>query len=148
MMTALGAEPAIEPDDLLEPPDGANAGVPPDSRTAAGAPPQDPEDHTHGHDPSSMTSSRQRRKRIEKECSDLEKKLRGLNATQQRSLLEKLADSSRHPEAHRQLPQSVVPPRSHSSRRWKATQPTADADPQYHVDLALVGHVVAFQRHR
>ena len=30
----------------------------------------------------------------------------------------------------------------------KATQSTANADPQYHVDLALMGHVVAFQRHR
>ena len=27
----------------------------------------------------------------------------------------------------------------------KATQSTANADPQYHVDLSLVGHVVAFQ---
>ena len=30
----------------------------------------------------------------------------------------------------------------------QATQSTANADPQYHVDLSLVGHVVAFQRHR
>ena len=64
-------------------------------------PPPDLEDHTH--DPgnsadefdSELTAEEKAEiRRIEKACTDLEKKLRGLNATQQPSLLEKLADSS------------------------------------------------------
>ncbi|CAE7220056.1 LCP2 [Symbiodinium sp. CCMP2456] len=69
-------------------------------------------------------------RRIEKECTDLEKQLCGLSATQQRTFLERLADNSA----------PVVGGHSEAA--------TADKDPKYHVDRAEVGHVVAFQRHR
>ncbi|CAE7227233.1 unnamed protein product, partial [Symbiodinium sp. CCMP2456] len=66
-------------------------------------------------------------RRIEKECTDLEKQLRGLTATQQRAFLERLADNS--------VPVAI-----------RASQATADQDPKYLVERAEVGHVVAFQR--
>ncbi|CAE7250266.1 ATJ20 [Symbiodinium sp. CCMP2592] len=95
--------------------------------------------------------------RLERECAELEQRMRGLNAGQQRALLENLAKSSsavmgglladtirRTAQLRGQKGKGGT-----SNVKVRATAETARNDPKYVEDLdAGVSMAVAFQRHR
>ena len=95
--------------------------------------------------------------RIDRECAELERRLRGLNSGQQRALLENLANSSNAvmggllADTIRRTAQirDRGPRRNAGNVKVRATQTTANNDPKYIEDLASgTTHVLAFQRHR
>ncbi|CAE7320994.1 unnamed protein product, partial [Symbiodinium sp. CCMP2456] len=81
-------------------------------------------------------------RRIEKECTDLEKQLRGLTATQQRAFLERLADNS-VPVVGGLLADTLTRTarlrdrgQAVPTQAIRASQATADQDPKYLVQRA------------
>ncbi|CAE7194940.1 unnamed protein product [Symbiodinium sp. CCMP2592] len=95
--------------------------------------------------------------RLERECADLEQRMRGLNAGQQRALLENLANSSSAvmggllADTIRRTAQlrGQKGKGGSSNVKVRASNDTARNDPKYLADLeAGVSTAVAFQRHR
>ncbi|CAE7539990.1 GLT8D1 [Symbiodinium necroappetens] len=94
--------------------------------------------------------------RIEEECSDLERRMRNLSTTQQRSLLENLANASSAviggllADTVRRTAQMRGKGAKGSGRqKVKANQASANKDPKYLEDLSKgLSHTEAFIRHR
>ncbi|CAE7872968.1 unnamed protein product [Symbiodinium sp. KB8] len=90
--------------------------------------------------------------RIEEECSALERRMRDLSVTQQRSLLENLANASSGLLAdtvRRTAQMRSKGAKGEGRPKVKATQASANKDPKYLEDLSRgLSHAEAFVRHR
>ena len=94
--------------------------------------------------------------RIEEECSALERRMRDLSVTQQRSLLENLANASSAviggllaDTVRRTAQMRSKGAKGEGRPKVKATQASANKDPKYLEDLSRgLSHAEAFVRHR
>ena len=144
----LGKERAVPPD----------TGAPPKAASTPPGPTTISDDEDEGDSDGELNEEEQAEvARIERECSELERRMKGLSSNQQRALLDSNAviggllshtirrSAQIRGKGKRSTSQAEAP----KNQKVKATQASVNNDPKYVEDLARgVGHVAAFQRHR